>query len=80
MGDLPWLNVQQSLDDPALFHDAQGKAYTTEDLERLEATHNILAVVYDPDWRGDGKPRGIAGGELVRLRWEEGEEEGEGHL
>ena len=83
MPDKPWLNVQQSLDDESLYHDAAGKAYTAEDLQQLEETHNILAIVYDKDWRGEdaGKDAwpGLSG-PVVKLTWGDEDETEEGHL
>ena len=76
VGDLPYLTVQQDIEDAGLFRDSAGNTYRTEDLERLSESHNLIKLVYAEDWGGEPQP-----GELrISLKWGDEDETEEGHL
>ena len=45
--DLPFLIVEQSLDDPALYHDADGNEYSRANLDRLGQDHRLIVIKLD---------------------------------
>lgn len=59
--DRPYLSVKQDLNDRDVYRDLHGKAYTLAELEELEATHNIIMIVYTDDWREDP--------DTIKLSW-----------
>jgi hypothetical protein len=58
--ELPYLPIRQSLTDPDLFYNDEKKIAVrkgTPEWAELHATHEIVAIEYIRDWRGDEPKR-----------------------